>query len=1456
MKTTTTSILFGLFIILAACLSTFRAAKLPSSIYLTQGEMRTIHLNDYFSGYNTTFSLTTQAPNITLSTKAQIKDTIFFNTTSAIKNAKYMQNAPWEPIIITLNSNNSLFVYQINSKHNVSVDLQTNNMTTCFDFVYLEPTDAIIVDCLFEEETSWQNILYIANLTEGSVRNQSSVCPDLNTNYSLSRTVKYFNYIDSQGVKSYYLIRYQRAISQEANVGKIVEIFNITKGASLITQVNTSNLTQDFLLQDVNVDDDSVYLVGQQTVFTLPIAELSTTKAEKLSEFHEMTLVRALYDSAQKKFNLIAMTAMNPIIMTVQDKAVNNISNLSPLLSNVSGCTFRHSKLYIAILCQVKITCGANNNMYRLQGATDPISGCQDPLTAETNASYVLSVVDKKKLDQVFYVHSFEEENVMLSGFNSEGKLLYVTNSTESIVFAFEEPTITVRVLDPTESFDLTTSNNETVTVKVNSMKNSMDQVFVEQPSGSLTYSNFDRVPLDGLFYGAALRYNASSSAFPKIKLLIQNVEFPSTLPDYKESAFAAIYPKYSTNLKTYRVFTRTTENNWIEYNCGLNLSEKSPESTSLKCSIAKTGLDLPYSVISSTPLFDVAVIQQQSSANKYTFIQDGRYISEYTPQTPCKIVLNQDPWSYPNPYWFCVQDTQIIAFSAGNILSNATSKYSVITVDSVKCKGCDFSAIATNPSMANFLFIKCNRTVVLLDISKLEENKTQVVIEIPEKVDYSLLQNFSIIAAKNHLLIISPTQNIIQEWDFTVPESPHLRRNYPLFNYSLNAIFTYSEASNLLYLNATVNSSQMMLVYRPGYQGNGVLQYIFDITLLSIGYRFLGVSIIGGNSGFDADMVTFLSASGETRNFIVYPKTYLSYKGYSSGANATNYFNSICDPIITKVDAYVVQDHKYTVQNFIVFLMKNIQIVVNYNGIGQFSLPTNKTDLEMPLRFFFQGTIMDLGVNAEEDFPLNFTPPFRSLGNSSFSSQPADPRPIDIAIENGGANADVPWVLYDNNTIKEGTELHPRLNVSGSCKNMILDATSTYLILNCSLPDEGFSVIVANKSNISQFATISTYKSIVKMATDPKGKYLAVLLGPNLKAIAVELFSLETALSGQNVPLLQIYSYYDSASSGFKSFKFIDFFFDKASEDSNLLNMFLFDPSEGPVICQITTQPMNYNYLSNPYSLSKLLSKDGYIDGQNSFKAMHYANSVMKGSATSSFYQVIIVGNNYQSYMLNYTVIKGKIQNVTVPLCFLKLQQQRLIKSFYSSNAFIYIGLSPQGEVTLFGFNAFMDVTDITDPNTKITYKTVEHSLKVYENPSKLGYLQTSEYNYEVPVAFPGCIVGNNSEVRIHLINPYEDMFRSFAFRNTILATWNDTIYDYSNFTLHAANKAYSADCIVYISNDFFRTHLALIWTIGVTVLLFIAIIVFICKCLRSKKEDGDGDNPRNEPFVDDVFL
>lgn len=1443
-------------------------ASLPP-IYLSQNEVRQYYLNDYFVGNNLTFAINTTQPGVTLTQKVNRTSSLEFASNLSIQTSHYLQNGTQEPFLAILNSNNTLLVYNIGSDTNMTLDLEANSSITCFDFAFVSSAQVFIVDCLFEEGATRENIFYFINST-GGVTTHTNIGPEADVNTTAHRHIQLFNYTTAAGANISCLIRYQRNPKNESLVpSEMLDFFDMSdiSNYSLIAQFNVSSLkVSGFQLQDVQVGAADVFIVGKSGIYSLPFQNIGTNNTERVSDLEQISLSFASYEESTDSLNVFGMSNSQPLMLVIQNNLVVKQTVLNATM-NFSLCTAKKSQYYIALVCETLLPASyavenkANASLRMDEPDPEPDLGNQ--------VNYSLIVIDLNYPQQIFYSYNFPNETASLAGFDSSGRKLYLVLPTRYIAYDFNDAVVALKSIQNSGSLQLQVSGGVPIYISYVVMQNSLSDLAVGNNLSYNTFSNFERVSIDGIFYGAGVQVNGTAVAMPNMSVVLPNLILGNTGPLFQNKIVAKVSLDMNTSLRSYRVLAYDTNFNWSEYRCGLTYNSGAPATSSIQCSLSNNSLVLPENTISinsSCKSYDV-VLSSTDSQQSFNFLVNYKPVFRYQPDSSCNSVFNQDPALYANPFWFCVQNSQIVAFSLANFLSGNASA-SVINLTSLNLPQgtCQFLSVVSNPTLNGMLFVKCSMLVLLVDITELSLNNTILISQIT--VNSSIFITYNLIASRSHLVIISTAQNIIQEWNIDRLTSSYLRREYYLYNYTLSDNFAYSELSNLLYMNATQeNGKPTLLVFRPGYSGNSLLQYIIDLSAFP-GYRLLDVSSVGGVNGYEGDLVNLVSSDGVMQNMIIYPKFYVMFQNYYQKASSKDYFKSLYDNS-AKATLKATSTTGTTSSSYVnLNLMKNIQILVTYNGINQVSLPTNITYLSSPARFFFQGTIIDLDFKLDStpsSLPYTSTPPVSQTANMSFSSMLiSNSLPVDMALINRPGKESL-YILYSNNIILEydtcyGTTFQKdnsmNLPVVGSCSSLIVDPSQRFGVFNCS-HSAGFSVVIANMSNINQTVIVSN-TSIVKFAFDPKGIYLALLLGSNSDDILLELFNVSSIFSDQH-PLLRIPVYSAQAIFNYPTFSIVDFFLDWDPQSGNLLNLFLLERYQGPIICQINSNPYppSYQFLANAFPLTRLLLNDYFVLGRFYFTALHYIYS------TVSSYQLILVSENFHSYALTYSIGQGKVGLASVSLCFLRMNGQQVIKSVANSTFFITFAINPAGEIRAFGYSTVPESSDISgkyNQGVEYNYKTTEYSVLVANNSAVLSYMMTDEQIFSKKnVNLPIQATGNGTVARFYLLNPYQKMIQSFNFKHNITLNWSEAIFDYNNLTIIASNQAYVANYTFVISSDFFHAHLALIWTIGVTVLLVIAVGIFIWKCLMAKKKKNPNEQDPaslDELYVDDFFL
>lgn len=1419
-----------------------------STKIFSQNETQRYNLQSFYKGHNLSFAINDELTNnVSLSQKVSLNSTSPFNHSIDIQ-ASITVEKEVDSFLAILDYNRTVFIYFIQTKKVDEWQITPNEKISCFNLIFSPEREKLIFDCLQEEDAIKSNVFFISDVEGKSISLQKNTLQSSETINTGNRSLICF----SSEKSSAYLIRFQvgdvlSEISPFIDIFMVDELFQI----NLSNQINVSNISTGFALQDIQIGDKILYIIGKkEDIFYLNISSLSSPPLRLLT-FQSLSIKSANFNYRTQNLILLAFFDDKfPSIMVVHEDRLIHVFNVESQ-GIQAPCQLAQSEKFLALAC-----------------ATTSIS--PNFIVFDRNRTYP---------DQIFYISNLPDTKLSNINFGSNGDNLAVTTRSSNLevaytVYNFTSPILTFSRLQNSGSFMLTIKSlaapDIVQSISYVVMGNSISEIYARKSSITpRIHSNFDWVNINRLFYGAGIRYESNNMSYAIISssLVESNVTFP------EGSYIGGILINYNTSSLAYRILTSSSQdNNWTINECEADFPMSDISNSSIEC---KSSHNVSFaskviSFISTNRLYDV-VVMKQGNTQTIGFYKDDKFILIFDnsgkENEGCTSILSQDAEMYPHPKFFCLKanstNSKISMISAEDIIQKTRSFHDINTTSlGFEPQSCNINGMSSNWANPDILFIKCSYQVLLVDISDLSLKNNRVISYI--EIDSNVAKDFSIFATSMHLIVVSASQNIIQEWNIEDLYNPYLRRNYPVFDYVLTSEFRYSELTEIIYFVATQGDKRFLLAFRPGNIGNGVLQNVFSMENLQ-GYNIFDISKIITDVGYPSDLL-LLVKDNVLRYFIMHKRSYISYSGLYNSKSGSGFFNSLYDDIWTNITARLVDNStKITPDCFKVTVVKNIQICQSNNKGKDSFIPASGSSFTNPPRFFFTGTIFDVDLHLDVAKgsipPLNLTKPitstqiiaFNDLGPSKSS------KPVDIVV-----SASNSILLFDSNTLVvynstnfTNVQANHTILANSKCKNFVIDSNNILAALNCIQSKQRSSLIIYNLQK-REIVFVKNYTNIRKLAMDLEGKHLAVLIDPKSKGTIVEIFELENLRSNcdnSTLPKLKIPFYTEDENLKVLNFNFTDLVFDFGMPNKDTINMFLVDSNIGVVICQIKTVPYSYSYLSTK-PLAALLSSDHYHAFNPTFTWVHYVN-VSQTSGSSADYTIILVAENFHSYMIKYSIEEGKVKDAKISLCFLYLSYHRAVKTLYSKGYFLSFGLSVNGNVVLFGYTTLQDDSDIVNKAEGYNYKTTIHSYEIVQN-SSLTYLRKDEGDHLVPeISLPSQMITLSEKAVVLIVNPYIEQIQMFNYVDQIQVSWSEDIYGYDSFLLYAHNDVYSAEFTLKASQDFFKTHLALVWTIGVTVFLFIAIIIFIIKCLKADSPDKLLlKNEIKQPFVDEVFL
>jgi hypothetical protein len=146
---------------------------------------------------------------------------------------------------------------------------------------------------------------------------------------------------------------------------------------------------------------------------------------------------------------------------------------------------------------------------------------------------------------------------------------------------------------------------------------------------------------------------------------------------------------------------------------------------------------------------------------------------------------------------------------------------------------------IKTSSSMEALLFVADTDRVLVLDISDIRNNNTDIISTINSTATQTSDQWYDLAISDMTLFIFSDTANSIEEWDMQMIKTPVKLRDYPVYDKDINAkpgTYDYDAYNDLFFM--TANNSQEMggndeyfMVYQGKDTTNSALLYLQTVS-------------------------------------------------------------------------------------------------------------------------------------------------------------------------------------------------------------------------------------------------------------------------------------------------------------------------------------------------------------------------------------------------------------------------------------------------------------------------------------------------------------------------------------------------------------------------------------------------------------------------------------------------
>lgn len=802
--------LFALLLIIPSLALPIREIKpIPNPLTLAPDETVRLYTEDYFVGFNLTFSSSTSGPKL-----RHLTDTSLSSSSAKLISAK-TDLVYTGSLLAFLYDDNSVVVseYTKTSTFTQPIKISLNSVSKCFDFDFLGQ-DIIAVDCNSAQNND-PTLYFISVSQQRVIKTTPTKAPYIGHSARKLTNARHYNYTHLisfiPSSSSYDSKNYQINFIQLRPDLEVIGVSQIQKADQL--------LPSTFLLYDVKAfTSDSIALGGTNFILWLH-NDNNKFEIKKYPISTPAYSFNTLYDTQFLTSALI--TSGTSAIEVLQGQDHGFLDTHSLFIDTIYSVTDRRTeKPAIVKFSQITkdfsvvITGGVNPSIYVYRRG--------DPKDSE-----------------VFYFNYISKETFQL-----DEPVQILTQPEDNIIFWVTKTKIYAILLQEVW-IEITNNKPDGVVhnafLKVCSLATCLDKNitlnFLNRDDFSIHKANIAElklikpwnktldIQLDDFFVGPHLDYyfitdnnESIPTAFHPIKLSLENLQF----------SFLGIH--YDDVHDNFHLYHQTPSSKALDlYICKLPHADPGVLNAKLNCEKKNStgNVGKVKKVHSRHPVFDIIeAVDDHGQREAYMTSKNifSSAIKVHADAQACD-VFHQ---SYDN-------------IAEGNLFCGHENNISVVTNSSwtnidhiILSKGFRIRKILTHPAYPGLIFISNNTNILIVNSEfYLGEHYSYDIatvatlnIQDPE---------FNFVVTSSHLLVFLPHNHSISEFDISNPKEIIFNKQYMLFGFHLliqENTLTYSLNTDLVYFLGAYSyeAAHFVVVLEPNSYGNGNMRFVHRI--------------------------------------------------------------------------------------------------------------------------------------------------------------------------------------------------------------------------------------------------------------------------------------------------------------------------------------------------------------------------------------------------------------------------------------------------------------------------------------------------------------------------------------------------------------------------------------------------------------------------------------------------